>query len=241
MTQQFYKITLPTAIKRYQNGHLTAKGLLCFYFEIKLKPGWEMKKSPKEIYTKLGISRAAFYRAYSALIAEGIIEGQDPHSQKLVIKRPVSDRRQQSYSVDNSSQIVDNSSQSVDSSSQPVDNSSQSVDSSSPNSSENSNSGDSPDSSPDSSSDSSSDSLSSSEKEREKERNLEFFNHQDESTKKAIIQTGYNYFIPQLPEYPTLPERWIKCNAIRISQNDFFVLEYHRIVKGESSANFSRG
>ncbi len=115
MTQQFSKVTLPTAIARYKNGHLTAKGLLCFYFEIKLKPGWEMKKSPKDIYTELGISRAAFYRSYSALIAEGIIEGEDPDLQKLVIKRPVSDLRQQSQSVESPSQIRDNPSQPVES------------------------------------------------------------------------------------------------------------------------------
>jgi len=98
----------PAAITRYHQGHLTAKGLLCFYFEIKLKPGWEMRKSPKDIYTELGISRAAFYRAYSALIEEGIIEGEDPDLQKLVIKRPVSDLRQQSQSVDSESQIGEN-------------------------------------------------------------------------------------------------------------------------------------
>lgn len=252
MTQQFSKVTLPTAIARYQNGHLTAKGLLCFYFEIKLKPGWEMKKSPKEIYTELGISRAAFYRAYSALITEGIIEGEDPDLQKLVIKRPVSDLRQQSQSVESSSQIVDNSSQSVESQSQIVDNQSQSVESpsqpvenESSNPRENNSCDDSPDFSPDSSSDYYSDllsdSLSDTEREREKNRNLKFFNIQDEIAKEAILKCGYRYFLDQLPQYPALPEKWIKCNAIAISQNDLFILEYNRLVRDKSSADFSRG
>lgn len=245
MTQQFSKVTLPTAIARYQNGHLTAKGLLCFYFEIKLKPGWEMKKSPKDIYTELGISRAAFYRAYSALIAEGIIEGEDPDLQKLVIKRPVSDLRQQSQSVESPSQSVDNQSQIVDNQSQSVESPSQSVENKSSNRPEDSNDDDFPDFSPDSSSnfysDSSSDSLSDREREKEKNENLKFFNIQDEITKEAILKVGYRYFLDQLPQYPALPEKWIKCNAITISQNDFFTLEYHRLVNGKSSADFSRG
>ena len=252
MTQQFSKVTLPTAIARYKNGHLTAKGLLCFYFEIKLKPGWEMKKSPNDIYTELGISRAAFYRAYSALIAEGIIEGEDPDLQKLVIKRPVSDLRQQSQCVESESQIIDNPSQPVenesqiiDSKSQSVENESQPVENQSSNPAQNGNSDDSPDFSPDSYShfylNSYSDFLSDTEREREKNRNLKFFHIQDEITQEAILKVGYRYFLAQLPQYPALPEKWIKCNAIAISQNDFFVLEYNRLVKDKSSADFSRG
>ena len=183
MTQQFSKVTLPTAITRYHQGHLTAKGLLCFYFEIKLKPGWEMRKSPKDIYTELGISRAAFYRAYSALIEEGIIEGEDPDLQKLVIKRPVSDLRQQSQSVDSESQIVD-------SESQIVDNPSQSVENKSSNSPQASSSDNFPNFSPDSYSHCYSnlfpDSLSDNEREREKNRNLRFFNIQDELTSSPV-------------------------------------------------------
>jgi len=197
MTQQFSKVTLPTAITRYHQGHLTAKGLLCFYFEIKLKPGWEMRKSPKDIYTELGISRAAFYRAYSALIEEGIIEGEDPDLQKLVIKRPVSDLRQQSQSVDSESQIVDNESQIVDNPYQSVDSESPSVENKSSNSPQASSSDNFPDFSPDSYlhcySNLFSDSLSDKERER-KEQEFKILQY----SRRNSSRRNYQSWLPLL-------------------------------------------
>jgi hypothetical protein len=111
---QHYRLTLSDAIVRYQNRELTVKGLLRLYFEIRLKPGWTMRKSPKEIYTKLGISRAAFYNAFAQLREEGTIEAEDPDLKLLSIKLPVCERGQQSTNVDKKSTNVDKKSTNVD-------------------------------------------------------------------------------------------------------------------------------
>ncbi len=219
-----------------------------------------MKKSPKDIYTELGISRSSFYKAYSELIQEGVIEGDEPDLQKLIIKRPVSNHNESktldddSKTLDNESKILDSDSKTLDdeskildSDSKTLDNDSKTLDDESSNPAQNGSSDDSPDFSPDSSpdyySDFSPDSLSDSEKERERDKNenLKFFNLQDEITRQAILEVGYRYFLAQLPEYPALPEKWIKCNAITISQHDLFVLEYNKLKQAKSSADFSRG
>jgi len=156
-----------------------------------------MRKSPKDIYTELGISRAAFYRAYSALIEEGIIEGEDPDLQKLVIKRPVSDLRQQSQSVDSESQIVDNESQIVDNPYQSVDSESPSVENKSSNSPQASSSDNFPDFSPDSYlhcySNLFSDSLSDKERER-KEQEFKILQY----SRRNSSRRNYQSWLPLL-------------------------------------------
>ena len=127
--EQHCRIILSDAIDRFKERELTVKGLLRIYFEIKLKPGWEMRKTPKDIYTELGISRAAFYSAFAALREEGKIEADDPDLKLLSIRRPVCKRGQDSTIVDSESVIVDSKSATVDSESIIVDSKSAIVDS----------------------------------------------------------------------------------------------------------------
>ncbi len=74
MTQQFYKLTLDEAITQYKLGLLTAPGLLYCYLKIRLAPGWKMTLHQREISSKLGISKAAYYKAYANLHQLGLIE-----------------------------------------------------------------------------------------------------------------------------------------------------------------------
>jgi len=127
---QHYQVTLADAIAHYQRGDLTAKGLLHFYFKIRLKNGWTLKETQKEITDKLGISRAAFYSALSKLKAEGSINWSTPANTKFSISLNSFDindstieddqstnQDSQSTIVDSQSAIVDNQSTIVDSAS----------------------------------------------------------------------------------------------------------------------------
>ena len=125
---QHYRVTLSEAIAHYQNGDLTAKGLLHFYLKIRLKDGWVLKESPKEIYTKLGISRAAFYNALSRLKAEGSVDWSVPDHTPFSIKLAVCECRQESTIVDEPSMDVDKLSTIVDEPSRNVDKPSRNVD-----------------------------------------------------------------------------------------------------------------
>jgi len=64
---------------------LQQKGLLHFYFKIRLKAGWTLKETQRQITEKLGISRAAFYSALSKLKAEGSINWSAPANTKFSI------------------------------------------------------------------------------------------------------------------------------------------------------------
>ncbi len=79
MTQQFYKLTLSEAITQYKLGLLTAPGLLYYYLKIRLAPGWKMTLHQREISSKLGISKAAYYKAYAKLQQLGLIEFEAPN------------------------------------------------------------------------------------------------------------------------------------------------------------------
>ena len=79
MTQQFYKLTLAEAITQYKLGLLTAPGLLYCYLKIRLAPGWKMTLHQREISSKLGISKAAYYKAYAKLQQLGLIEFEAPN------------------------------------------------------------------------------------------------------------------------------------------------------------------
>jgi hypothetical protein len=70
---QFYKMTLTDAIEQHKAGCITAIGLVNIYFQIELKQGWKKRYNPKDIYTKLDISKATFYRALAKLQVENYI------------------------------------------------------------------------------------------------------------------------------------------------------------------------
>jgi hypothetical protein len=123
---QHYQVTLADAITHYQRGDLTAKGLLHFYFKIRLKNGWTLKETQKEITEKLGISRAAFYSALSKLKAEGSINWSTPANTKFSISLNSFDSEStieddQSMNQDKQSTIVDTQSTIVDNESTIVD------------------------------------------------------------------------------------------------------------------------
>jgi len=82
---QYCKTTLICAIEEYQLGILTAKGLLYYYLRIRLKHGWTLKETQKEICEQLGISRTAFYTALSKLKADGLINWSAPADTKFSI------------------------------------------------------------------------------------------------------------------------------------------------------------
>lgn len=125
---QHYRLTLQDAIAHYQQGDLTAKGLLHFYLKIRLKPGWTLRETQKEICQKLGISRAAFYSALSRLRAEGSIQWTTPANTQFSISLGVCECRQQSTSMDEESTFVDSVSTNVDEESTTVDSLSTSMD-----------------------------------------------------------------------------------------------------------------
>ena len=126
---QHYQLTLADAIAHYQSGDLTAKGLLHFYFKIRLKDGWTLKETQKEITDKLGISRAAFYSALSKLKAEGSINWSAPANTRFSIS--LNSINSESTIEDELSTIEDSQSTIVDTSSTIVDNESTIVDSAS--------------------------------------------------------------------------------------------------------------
>jgi hypothetical protein len=134
---QHYQVTLADAIAHYQRGDLTAKGLLHFYFKIRLKNGWTLKETQKEITEKLGISRAAFYSALSKLRAEGSINWSAPANTKFSISLNSLDNNEstfedeQSTNQDNQSTNQDNQSTIVDNPSTIADNESTIADSAS--------------------------------------------------------------------------------------------------------------
>ena len=118
---QHYQITLESAIAHYQRGDLTAKGLLHFYFKIRLKADWTLKETQKEITDKLGISRAAFYSALSKLKAEGSINWSTPANTKFSISLNSFDSNESTFE-DGQSTIADNQSTIVDNKSTIADN-----------------------------------------------------------------------------------------------------------------------
>ncbi len=64
---QFYKLTLDRAIADYRDGLITATGLLRYYLKIRYAPGWKIRLNPQEICSKLGFTRATFYKALAKL------------------------------------------------------------------------------------------------------------------------------------------------------------------------------
>ena len=117
---QHYEMTLTDAIAGYQTGDHTAKGLLHLYFKIRLKKGWTLKETQKEICEQLGISRAAFYSALSKLKAEGSINWSAPTDTKFSISLNSSNSNESTFE-DELSTISDSQSTISDSQSTIVD------------------------------------------------------------------------------------------------------------------------
>lgn len=126
MMQQHYRMTLQDAIQQYNDGCITGIGLVNLFFQIELKHGWKKRYTPQDIYTKLGISKATFYRAIAKLQTLGYItfevhgeititntngnQAESLNVDKPVsdLRQPVSDLRQKSQTCDNQSQTCDN-------------------------------------------------------------------------------------------------------------------------------------
>lgn len=86
MTQQFYKLTLSSAIALYQNGLISATALVYLYILIKLKPGWKLTLQQRPTCSELGIQKTAFYKAISKLKEQGLIDWEAPNG--LVVSLP---------------------------------------------------------------------------------------------------------------------------------------------------------
>jgi hypothetical protein len=86
MTQQFYKLTLSSAIALYQNGLISATALVYFYIRIKLKPGWKLTLHQRPTCSELGIQKTAFYKAIGRLKEQGLIDWEAPNG--LVVSIP---------------------------------------------------------------------------------------------------------------------------------------------------------
>jgi len=115
---QHYRITLADAIIHHQDGEITSKGLLYFYFRIKLKVGWQMKKSRKAICEELGISKTTFLKAISLLKSEQKIEFEIQDNLYLIT---LINQFTSNQIIDGSNQIIDESNQIIDESNQTID------------------------------------------------------------------------------------------------------------------------
>ncbi len=114
MTQQHYRLTLSEAIAHYNDGLITASGLLYFYLKIRLAPRWKCTLHQREISSKLGISRTAFYKAIAKLSEKRLIEFETPNGITVTLstiedsstqsETPVHDRGLESPIEDSSTQ-----------------------------------------------------------------------------------------------------------------------------------------
>ena len=195
---QFYKMTMAEALSHYQQGDLTIKGLLHIYLKIKIGPGWQLKKSQKEICEELGISKSGFYTGLSKLKAEGSINWSTPANTQYCISLPdrVSSLENekcgnQSTIAESNSTIAENQSTIAESNSTIAENQSTIAENKSRKAASNNSSSNSPDLY--------SDFLQTyliSLSERERKNFLSFCQEEAKS----------------LPKPPTLPTRWIERN-----------------------------
>ncbi|MBP0015300.1 MAG: hypothetical protein J7525_19595 [Roseofilum sp. SID3] len=92
MSQQHCRTTLAQAIAQYKSRCLTAKGLLMYFFMIKLKPGcWTRTWTIKELLAQLPIGKSTFYKYISELRAEKAIIWEVPDSTQFTISIPNGD------------------------------------------------------------------------------------------------------------------------------------------------------
>ena len=117
---QYYKLSLLQAKKDYQDGILTATGLIYYAIGIYRKPGIKLKVANiAEFCNLLGVSVPTFYRAIAKLQAKGrvgweAIEGLNVWLQLTPNVIPLK-------SESNDSQICNSDSQICNSDSQPCD------------------------------------------------------------------------------------------------------------------------
>lgn len=71
ITELFYPMTWQQALRDYQDGILTHRGLLFCYFVIHLRPGTEISVEVDKVCALLGIHTATYYRAIGALKSRG--------------------------------------------------------------------------------------------------------------------------------------------------------------------------
>lgn len=71
---QHYRLTLEIALRQYQDGYITATGLVYFAIAIQRKPGWKLRLDAQIAEEQLGLKKTAFYSAISRLKADGWIE-----------------------------------------------------------------------------------------------------------------------------------------------------------------------
>jgi hypothetical protein len=70
---QHYRMTLNSAIADYQAGLISATTLVCYYFRIRLAPGWKVQIDWQKVCSELGISKASFYKALQRLKEKKLI------------------------------------------------------------------------------------------------------------------------------------------------------------------------
>jgi len=87
--EQHCRTTLSEAIAHYKSKMLTAKGLIMYFFRIKLKPGaWKRTWVLDEILAELPISRSTFYKYISELRSQGAITWEVPEGTQFTISIP---------------------------------------------------------------------------------------------------------------------------------------------------------
>ena len=189
---QYYKLTLDRAIADYQDGLITATGLLRYYLKIRYAPGWKIRLNPQEICSLLGFTKATFYKALTKLKNLGQAEiGKLNLIPVTLTETEETEEKKDSPIPDNQSPSVNQESPTVDNQSPSGKSSLQSENLTTPKPRKTNVESDSPDSSSDCYSNFL---LSLSQNQREK-----FL---------AFCQQQAN----QLPKPPILVKRWIQNN-----------------------------
>ena len=123
-TAQYYQIKLEDAIALYQEGNLTAAGLLKLYIKIKFAPGWQIGLIPEQVCQVLGIAKATFYKALAKVKEQSGLK-----QIKLINKIMLGDeqtstnepKKPQSPTVESDSTTVESKSTTVESESTTVE------------------------------------------------------------------------------------------------------------------------
>ncbi len=134
-TSQYYQIKLEDAIALYQEGNLTAAGLLKLYIKIKFAPGWQIGLIPEQVCQVLGIAKATFYKALAK-----VKEQSNLKQIKLINKIMLGDEQTstnepdntQSPGVESDSTTVESNSTTVESESTTVESGSTTIENKSP-------------------------------------------------------------------------------------------------------------
>ncbi len=126
MSEQYWRMTLSEAIAMHKAKLISATALLYCYLKIRLKPSWKVTLHQREISAKLGIKKAAYYKAIARLKDTGLIDFEAPNG--LVVS--LADNGQLGDSLENLSNdsticpTVENSSTQLENLSTQLENSS---------------------------------------------------------------------------------------------------------------------